>query len=205
MTTLLIPARWVLGFYLLIENLLPFIVVGSAGGVAHGAHIGGFLAGLGLVYVLGHMPLPEGLHKSASLTVEKICSPKLIPQAVAAGELDVASRCYLEFEKSAERKAVAPETVLALGDYLLEKGDQQSALKVFRRFIAERQGSPGLDRAYLATGQLLLHQPRHAISAYQYLLSALELATTPAISAAARVGIRHIEDMQRRSGGSLIS
>ncbi|TLM65295.1 MAG: rhomboid family intramembrane serine protease, partial [Deltaproteobacteria bacterium] len=49
MTHVLIPARLVLGFYLLADNLLPFLLTGSeGGGVAHGAHIGGFLAGMGL-------------------------------------------------------------------------------------------------------------------------------------------------------------
>jgi membrane associated rhomboid family serine protease len=40
-----IGAIWVLGLYLLLDNLLPFLIAPSAGGVAHGAHIGGFLAG----------------------------------------------------------------------------------------------------------------------------------------------------------------
>ena len=39
-----IPARFVLGMYLLIDNLLPFLSSGE-GGVAHGAHIGGFVIG----------------------------------------------------------------------------------------------------------------------------------------------------------------
>jgi membrane associated rhomboid family serine protease len=51
MTTVLLPARLVLGVYLILDNLLPFIINGGAGaGVAHGAHIGGFLGGLGLAY-----------------------------------------------------------------------------------------------------------------------------------------------------------
>lgn len=41
----LLPSRLVLGFYLLIDNLLPFLIA-ARGGVAYGAHIGGFLAGL---------------------------------------------------------------------------------------------------------------------------------------------------------------
>ena len=41
----LLPSRLVLGFYLLVDNLLPFLAA-ARGGVAHGAHIGGFLAGL---------------------------------------------------------------------------------------------------------------------------------------------------------------
>lgn len=50
-TTVLLPARLVLGIYLIVDNLLPFIINGGAGaGVAHGAHIGGFLGGLGMAY-----------------------------------------------------------------------------------------------------------------------------------------------------------
>ena len=39
-----VPARLVLGIYLVMDNLLPFFLAGD-GGVAHGAHIGGFVAG----------------------------------------------------------------------------------------------------------------------------------------------------------------
>jgi membrane associated rhomboid family serine protease len=53
MTTVLLPARLVLGIYLILDNLLPFLLNGGAGGgVAHGAHIGGFLGGLGLAYII---------------------------------------------------------------------------------------------------------------------------------------------------------
>lgn len=49
MTSIYLPARWVLGFYLVIDNLLPFLfTAGSGTGVAHGAHIGGFLGGLAI-------------------------------------------------------------------------------------------------------------------------------------------------------------
>lgn len=54
MDIILVPARIVLGLYLLVDNLLPFLLqTGAATGVAHGAHIGGFIAGLGLALVLG--------------------------------------------------------------------------------------------------------------------------------------------------------
>jgi membrane associated rhomboid family serine protease len=43
--TFLIPARWVLGFFVVVDNLLP-LLVGSQSGVAYGAHLGGFVAGL---------------------------------------------------------------------------------------------------------------------------------------------------------------
>jgi membrane associated rhomboid family serine protease len=45
MNVILLPARWVLGFYVIIDNLLP-IILGAQSNVAYGAHLGGFLAGL---------------------------------------------------------------------------------------------------------------------------------------------------------------
>ena len=42
--TFLIPARWVIGFFVVVDNLLP-VLVGSQTGVAYGAHLGGFVAG----------------------------------------------------------------------------------------------------------------------------------------------------------------
>jgi membrane associated rhomboid family serine protease len=47
-----IGAVWVLGMYLLLDNLLPFLIAPAAGGVAHGAHIGGFLAGMAAALVM---------------------------------------------------------------------------------------------------------------------------------------------------------
>lgn len=53
MTTVLIPSRIVLGVYLVLDNLLPFLATAAEGsGVAYGAHIGGFLAGLGMALVV---------------------------------------------------------------------------------------------------------------------------------------------------------
>ena len=53
MNVVAIPARIVLGLYLVIDNLLPFVLTGSdGGGVAHGAHIGGFVAGLAAAWLI---------------------------------------------------------------------------------------------------------------------------------------------------------
>jgi membrane associated rhomboid family serine protease len=54
-----IGAIWVLGFYLLMDNVLPFILAPAGQGVAHGAHIGGFLAGMAVAWVMSRM------HRSA--------------------------------------------------------------------------------------------------------------------------------------------
>ncbi|HPF36028.1 MAG TPA: rhomboid family intramembrane serine protease [Candidatus Krumholzibacteria bacterium] len=49
--TLELGARWVLGFYLVADNILPMLS-GGGGGVAHGAHLGGFAAGAALAWLL---------------------------------------------------------------------------------------------------------------------------------------------------------
>lgn len=54
-----IRAMYVLLVYLVLDNLLPFLVVPQAGGVAHGAHIGGFIAGALVALVFGRTPRAE--------------------------------------------------------------------------------------------------------------------------------------------------
>src|SRR5262249_32019185 len=58
-----VPARIVLGIYLVLDNLLPYLFVSGDVGVAHGAHIGGFLAGLAAAWLMGRREgaaRPEG-------------------------------------------------------------------------------------------------------------------------------------------------
>ncbi len=53
----LLPASVVLWAYLIFDNVVPFLVSSTAGGgVAHGAHIGGFIAGFALALALGRRP-----------------------------------------------------------------------------------------------------------------------------------------------------
>ena len=87
-----VPARLVLGVYLVIDNMLPFLFAGE-GGVAHGAHIGGFAAGAALalwqdrrrsrVATVTDEPRPEG-----SITVTE--SLDLARRLRASGQPDAA-------------------------------------------------------------------------------------------------------------------
>lgn len=43
-----VPARWVLGVLMVLDNALPLLTEPVGPGIAYGAHIGGFLAGLAL-------------------------------------------------------------------------------------------------------------------------------------------------------------
>jgi membrane associated rhomboid family serine protease len=51
-----VPARIVLGIYLVFDNVVPWLTGGGQAGVAHAAHIGGFAAGLGVAWVSGGGP-----------------------------------------------------------------------------------------------------------------------------------------------------
>ncbi len=61
-----VNARIVLGFYLLIENLLPFWLTRGqeGGGVAYGAHIGGFVAGLAGAWLLSRASAKRDLSRA---------------------------------------------------------------------------------------------------------------------------------------------
>ena len=196
MTHVLVPARIVLGFYLLVDNLLPFLVNGSSGGgVAHGAHIGGFLAGMGLAAASDrfpgwlHLKLPAVSRERARLvgTVTEIV------RDIDHGELAQAARYYLALEQRAQRGQLSTANTLAIGNYLLESGQPDLALTVFRRLIAERPGDGGLDRAYLGAGQALLRKSRCDTAAWHYFLTAVDLARTPEVAEAARAGLKEIE------------
>jgi membrane associated rhomboid family serine protease len=50
--TVMLNARLVLAIYLIWDNVLPFLVSHGGGGVAHGAHIGGFIAGLIVAWIM---------------------------------------------------------------------------------------------------------------------------------------------------------
>jgi membrane associated rhomboid family serine protease len=199
MTTILVSARIVLGFFLLIDNLLPFLLTSSqGGGVAHGAHIGGFLAGIGLAFGLDR--LPGLLRQRAQTTVrenaptEQTDAISDIIRAVNRGELVHAAARYPLLESRKERSLLTTGDLLAIGEFLLDSGEPEQALTVFRRLISERPGDAGLDRAYLGAGKAMLHKARCDTSAWHYFLAAVDLARTPELANEAKGYLRMIEE-----------
>jgi membrane associated rhomboid family serine protease len=200
MDTFFIPARLVLGFYLLVDNLIPFLLTRGGGvGVAHGAHIGGFLAGLGLAYGIDR--LPGALRrKRARQRVQKegtsVRDPvEEIGRSLRRGDLAGASTLYLALAGGAERGRVPAEELLSMGEALLGGGNYDQALTLFRSFIADRPSDASLDRAYLGAGKSMIHQHRRITSAYQYFLDALDVARTREVAEEARLHLRAIERM----------
>lgn len=208
--TYLIPARWVLGFFLLVDNLLPFLLSrgGAGSGVAHGAHIGGFLAGLAVAWLVdrfAHHPARAAgrFHPGVTPAAEAVAAgdtdidrPQLIARSLAEGKAARAVGLYLDAPDRRTRLAVPAKDVLAIGEYLLQQKLYSQALGLFRRFIAERSGDPLLDRAYLGAGLAMMRQPRGLTSAYHYFLAAIDAARSPETAEAARRQLRAIERLE---------
>jgi membrane associated rhomboid family serine protease len=203
MTTVLIPARIVLGVFLVIDNLLPFILTPAEGsGVAHGAHIGGFFAGLSMAVAIDRLPgllpmmrtIPKVERKRAKL-VDAVTD---ILRSIASNDLPRAAARFAELDSRAERGQLATHNIVTIGEHLLASGAPDEALTLFRRLIAERPGDKGLDRAYLGAGRAMLHSEGSATAAWHYFLAAIDLAQTPEVAAEARRYTKIIEEEAER-------
>lgn len=202
-TTFLVPARLVLGFYLLVDNLLPFLLdAGGNGGVAHGAHIGGFIAGLAIARGLDRAP-ERRWRRGSEVAAEADGDPgENLRQALAGDDPALADALYQQLGDRQARARLDSATWLDLGEFYLAHQRFEQALGLFRRFIAERPSDPGLDRAYLGAGKALIHQPRCITSAYHYFLAALDLARTPERAEEARLHLRGIERLGGKGLGA---
>jgi len=196
-TVLPIPARYVLGFFLLIDNLVPFLLShGASTGVAHGAHIGGFIAGLGVAYALGRIPAFRRRHPpdvDASHSSSGGGGPREITRRLRQGDPAAAVAAYGALNDADERAPIAGEDLLVLGDFLLKSDDFERALVLYRRFIAERPNDQALDRAYLGAGKAALRLPLGTTTAADYFLSALDVARSPQTASEARSHLATIE------------
>ncbi len=196
MTHVLVSARLVLGFYLVVDNVLPFLVTSAAGGgVAHGAHIGGFLTGMGLAMASDRLPTLLHLRgpyvsRARTHTVEAMTD---IVRAFERGDIEHAAQRYISLQNRQQRGKLTTIHVLEIGRYLLLHNKPDLALKVFRQLIAERPGEAALDEAYLGAGQALLRRKRCDTAAWHYFLAAIDLARTSEVAEAARAEMKEIE------------
>lgn len=196
-----VQARLVLGFYLFLDNLLPFLLApAGAGGVAHGAHIGGFLAGLTAAWVLDRGRLEKAPARRAW---EETPSLSALHAALQAGRLQEAAAAYAALPPNETRGALSPEDAVALARWLRERGQTDAALVVLRRTIRDVHDAPGLAEVYALAGLILLEDRRDPTAAYQYLLTALELDPDSRTAAEVRRALARVEQMQPKRLGQL--
>lgn len=196
-----IPARYVLGMYLLVDNLLPFLFAGE-GGVAHGAHIGGFIAGGLVAWVMDRRGLAA---RPADIEAPEAppSGAGAVRAALAEGRHDEAARAYFALLAPAARGALSADEAVELASWLRQAGHADAALQLLRRVVRDVPRGEGLAEVYALAGTILLEDRREPTAAYQYLLAALELEPRPETEAAARQGLQAIEELQKRRVGRL--
>jgi membrane associated rhomboid family serine protease len=192
-----VPARIVLGFYILLDNLLPYLLTTSDAGVAHGAHIGGFIAGFGAAWVMSRREVSHRPEEYASIPLRDRAAGEEIGPAIAAGRYEDAARDYFALPADATMRLLSPARGLDLARWLSEHGHLDAALVVLRRLIRDFPAEPKTAEVCVLAGDLLLGRGQ-GTAAYQYYLTALDLVQTGPVAEAARRGIAEIESAQKR-------
>jgi membrane associated rhomboid family serine protease len=204
MNVVTIPARIVLGIYLVVDNLLPFLLSPEGGGgVAHGAHIGGFVAGLGVAWVMGRRELtatPASYRRAEAVDAggaAEADTAATIAAAIRRGEMATAARAYFAIDSAGARRLLAPEDSLALGGWLAEHQHSDAALVIFRRHLRDFPTDRTAARAHLGAGLVQLTQPGQMAPAYQHFLDALDLDPDPDTAEQARAALALIASRQK--------
>lgn len=200
MDVVAIPARIVLGIYLVLDNLMPFLLTpeSTREGVAYGAHIGGFLAGLAVAWIMNRRDIatkPSEYRQADVAPARQIATP--IAEALARGEMAEAARAYFALPPDAARGILDPAASLGLGHWLAANGHPQAALAVFRRHVRDYPAGPDAAEAHLGAGLVQLQSLGQVAPAYQHFLDALDLDPSPDTAAHARAALAQIAAMQK--------
>ncbi len=132
----LIPARWVLGAYLVLDNLLPLLLTGGAGGVSFGAHLGGFAGGVGVALAWSRLAgRPRPPRAAAGPEALLLRAQRLEERGDVVG----AYQGYLAVIEGYPRTSASQEAAIHAADILRATG-QQRAARALLDHVAKRSG-----------------------------------------------------------------
>lgn len=198
-----VPARTVLAIYLVLENLVPYLFSARDVGVAHGAHIGGFVAGLAAAWLMERRGVLGRPADFAAAPREPVLGAG-VAAALADGRMEDAARAYFALPPAVTAGLLAPRDAVALARWLRTEGHDEAALRVLRRTIRDFPDAPDTAVAHLLAGRILLDDEDQAATAYPHLLDALRLgARDPDVVAAARAALDEIDQRQKRRVGRI--
>ena len=147
MNVFMVPARIVLGFYLILDNLVPFLLIGArGGGVAHGAHIGGFVAGVVAAWLHDRLLVRRGEQEVATHPGEDPLA--LAEQLRDDGRPDEALAVLERVIRSLPRGSEAAEAHVRAGTILLD--DLHHPTTAYQHFAAALAMNPDPRTAALA-------------------------------------------------------
>ena len=189
-----VRAVFVLAFYLLWDNLLPFLAErgSGGGGIAHIAHIGGFLAGVGAAVLFDKAkgriapPRPQTGFAGQAPRASGAPMPRAAPvppvEDVTASFGDAIEHKQMEeaahsFARISREGGQPPQDkhVFVLASWLYENDFTSDAAAVFRYYLKNYPRGGDLDRANLGLGVLLARRMGQPTGARQYLLAAIDL------------------------------
>ena len=198
MNVVRISARAVLAFFVLVQNLLPFLVSAGVGaGDAHGAHLGGFLVGLLAAWVVDRRlrsarSAPAGADNDAAPP-----PPGTIAALVEDGDFENAARRYVRLAPGETRRLLGERRSMMLGTWMAAGAHPHAALALFERHVRDYPVSPTAARAHLAAGLLQLRTFSEPAAASQHLLEALALDPDPETAAEARRGLAEVAALEK--------
>jgi membrane associated rhomboid family serine protease len=196
-----VPARFVLGVYLVIDNLLPFFL-SAEGGVAHGAHLGGFAAGAIAAWLLDRRRA-EARPATFRVVAPSPSGAEAVRAALAQGRMADTARAYFALPPPLAKGVLSADEAVALAGWLRQTGQPEAALTLLRRVVRDVPFGHGLAEVHAAAGLLMLQDLHEPTAAYQYLLSALELGPRPETEQAVRQALQEIDQLQKRRVGAL--
>ncbi len=198
-----LPSRLVLGSYLIIDNILPFVTRGAgSGGVAHGAHIGGFIAGFLLAWGLQRAgATSQALERFAprdpwTRPQQPVFEPvrqarvaanpfQAFRESLALGNWHEVYRAYVAMSPN-ERDQIDKNEAIRFADWLTDQGDYDVALALLRRFIEVQRDPQWLARAHLRAGLIDLHFKNDSAEASNHFYKVLELGASNDMQQVAR-------------------
>ena len=206
------PARLVLGMYLIVDNLLPFLVTRGAGGggVAYGAHVGGFVGGLAYAWWSSRRELrrrpadfePEPEPAAPAFDADP-SSVRGIRQSIAAGAHAQAAAAYFRLSAARTARLLMPADSINFGRWLANNGHPDAALVVYQRHLRDYPLGPYAAEAHLGAGLVQLYARDQPTAAYQHLVAALDAEPHPETAGHARQALAEIAGRQKfRVGGA---
>ena len=207
------PARFVLGIYLILDNLLPFLATRgvAGGGVAYGAHIGGFIGGLAYAWwrerrELQRPPPEFEAEAEADAEAEAEASPAFeadpasirgIRQAVNDGRYAEAAPHYFALSSARTARLLMPEDSIRFGGWLANHGYPDAALIVYQRHLRDFPLGPYAAEAHLGAGLVQLHARQQPTAAYQHLVAVFDSDPHPDTEQHARKALADINAQQK--------
>ena len=202
------PARFVLGVYLILDNLLPFLATRAVegGGVAYGAHLGGFVAGLAYAWwserqEVSHQPTE---YETPSVSVDSDpSSVRGIRQRIIDGSYEAAAPDYFQLSAARTTRLLMPEDSIQFANWLANNQHPDAALIVYQRHLRDYPLGPYSAEAHLGAGLVQLYARNQPTAAYQHLVMVLDAAPHPDTESHARSALAEIASRQKFQVGSV--